>query len=161
MSVALLVLQVVLSIGIIALVLLQKGEGASAGAAFGGGGGAGSVFGASGSSNFLSKSTAVLATIFFLNSIALAYFAAHRNVTGENVLDRLVAPITRIVTPKAAPNTLPATKTARPDDIPPAAKESPGHRVTSAKKAVATTTTDANVPPPVAPLTDGAVKKKK
>ena len=59
MDVILLVLHVFLSLGIITLVLLQKGAGASAGAAFGGGGGgAGSVFGATGSSNFLSKTTA-------------------------------------------------------------------------------------------------------
>lgn len=65
MDIILLVLHVVLSLGIITLVLLQKGAGASAGAAFGGGGGAGSVFGASGSANFLSKTTAIFATAFF------------------------------------------------------------------------------------------------
>ena len=63
MDIILLVLHVVLSLGIITLVLLQKGAGASAGAAFGGGG-AGSVFGATGSANFLSKTTAILAIGF-------------------------------------------------------------------------------------------------
>jgi len=113
MSMALLILHVFLSLGIITLVLLQKGAGASAGAAFGGGGGAGSVFGASGSANFLSKMTAILATGFFLNSLALAYVAAHRDVTVNSVLDSLSAPTTEIIAPSA-----PAEET----DIVPAAE---------------------------------------
>ena len=81
LDVILLVLQVIMAIAIIGLILLQKGKGASEGATFGGGGGgAGSVFGASGSSNFLSKSTAILATCFFLNSLALAYLAGNRDM---------------------------------------------------------------------------------
>ena len=79
MDIVLLVLHVVLALGIITLVLLQRGAGASAGAVLGGGGGgAGSIFGASGSSNFLSKTTAILATAFFINSMVLAYMASHR-----------------------------------------------------------------------------------
>ncbi len=77
MDIILLVLHVVLALGIISLVLLQKGAGANAGAVLGGGG-AGSVFGASGSSNFLSKTTALLATAFFINSMVLAYMASNR-----------------------------------------------------------------------------------
>lgn len=77
MDIILLVVHVVLALGIISLVLLQKGAGANAGAVLGGGG-AGSVFGASGSSNFLSKTTAILATAFFVNSLVLAYMASHR-----------------------------------------------------------------------------------
>ena len=83
LDVLLLVLQVIMAIAIIGLILLQKGKGASEGATFGGGGGGGgavSVFGASGSSNFLSKSTAILATCFFLNSLALAYLAGNREM---------------------------------------------------------------------------------
>ena len=76
MDIILLVVHVVLALGIISLVLLQKGAGANAGAVLGGG--AGSVFGASGSSNFLSKTTAILATAFFVNSLVLAYMASHR-----------------------------------------------------------------------------------
>jgi len=92
-DIILLVLHVVLSLGIITLVLLQKGAGASAGAAFGGGGGAGSVFGASGSANFLSKTTAIFATAFFINSLVLAYLASNREVPGDSVLDALTAPV--------------------------------------------------------------------
>ena len=91
MDIILLVLHVFLSLGIITLVLLQKGAGASAGAAFGGGGGgAGSVFGASGSANFLSKTTAIFAIGFFVNSLALAYLAANREVQTESVIDALI-----------------------------------------------------------------------
>ena len=90
MDIILLVLHVVLSLGIITLVLLQKGAGASAGAAFGGGGGAGSVFGATGSANFLSKTTAIFAIGFFVNSLVLAYLASNREVQSDSVLDALI-----------------------------------------------------------------------
>ncbi len=73
----LIVLQVLLSIEFIALVLLQHGKGADAGAAFGSGASA-TVFGARGSGNFLTKATAVIATLFFITCLALAYFAANR-----------------------------------------------------------------------------------
>ncbi|WP_018141823.1 preprotein translocase subunit SecG [Thioalkalivibrio sp. ALJ7] len=71
----LLVVQVAVSIGLIALILMQHGKGADAGAAFGSGASA-TVFGAAGSANFLSRSTAFLAVVFFLNSLTLAYLAA-------------------------------------------------------------------------------------
>ncbi len=103
MDILLLVLHVFLSLGIITLVLLQKGAGASAGAAFGGGGGGGSVFGASGSANFLSKTTAFLAIGFFVNSLVLAYLAANRDVQTDSVLDALTAPATELSVPVEAP----------------------------------------------------------
>ncbi len=99
MDIVLLVLHVFLSLGIITLVLLQKGAGASAGAAFGGGGGGGSVFGATGSANFLSKTTAIFAVGFFVNSLVLAYLAANRDMQTDSVLDALVAPATEISVP--------------------------------------------------------------
>jgi preprotein translocase subunit SecG len=70
-----LVVHVLVSISIIGLVLLQKGKGADAGAAFGSGG-SGTVFGAKGAANFLSRSTAVLATLFFATSLGLAYLGS-------------------------------------------------------------------------------------
>ena len=98
MDIILLVLHVFLSLGIITLVLLQKGAGASAGAAFGGGGGAGSVFGATGSANFLSKTTAIFAVGFFINSLVLAYLAANREVQTDSVIDALIEqPVTEEV----------------------------------------------------------------
>jgi preprotein translocase subunit SecG len=102
-NIILLVLHVILSLGIITLVLLQKGAGASAGAAFGGGGGAGSVFGATGSSNFLSKATAIFAIGFFINSLVLAYLASHRDMKTDSVLDALTAPVEEVVVPFTAP----------------------------------------------------------
>ncbi len=92
MDIILLVLHVFLSLGIITLVLLQKGAGASAGASFGGGGGGGSVFGATGASNFLSKTTAVFATAFFINSLVLAYLASNRDIKADSVMDALTPP---------------------------------------------------------------------
>jgi preprotein translocase subunit SecG len=68
----LIVIQVLLALGIIGLVLLQQGRGADVGAAFGSGA-SGTVFGARGSANFLSRITAVLAALFFANSLILAY----------------------------------------------------------------------------------------
>ena len=68
-----LLLQLVAAIAMIGLVLMQQGKGADMGAAFGGGS-SGSLFGATGSANFLSRSTAVAATLFFVCTLALAYF---------------------------------------------------------------------------------------
>ncbi len=137
MDIILLVLHVFLSLGIITLVLLQKGAGASAGAAFGGGGGggAGSVFGATGSANFLSKTTAIFAVGFFLNSLALAYLAANRDVQTESVIDALIgSPVAEEVidVPGAAdvpaPEGFAAPEAVAPDgdaagDVPPPAGE--------------------------------------
>ena len=77
MEVLVIVIHVIAALGIIGLVLLQHGKGADMGAAFGGGS-SGSLFGASGSANFLSRSTSVLATLFFLTSLGLTWFSAHR-----------------------------------------------------------------------------------
>ncbi len=84
METILLVIHVLLSISIIGLVLLQRGKGAEAGAALGGGASA-TVFGASGAANFLSRTTAILATAFFISSLSLAYLASHREVSGGAV----------------------------------------------------------------------------
>ena len=70
-------LHVVLTIGVIGFILIQRGKGAEAGASFGGGASQ-TVFGSGGSSNFLSRTTAILATGFFLTSFALAYIAKQK-----------------------------------------------------------------------------------
>lgn len=70
----LLVVHVIISVSIVALILLQQGKGADAGAAFGGGS-SGTVFGSQGSGTFLSRATAVLAALFFVTSLWLAYLA--------------------------------------------------------------------------------------
>ncbi len=74
MQIVLLLIHVVIALGICGLVLLQHGKGADMGAAFGSGS-SGSLFGASGSANFLSRSTGVLAAAFFITSLALTWFS--------------------------------------------------------------------------------------
>jgi len=81
-----LVVHVVTALGIIGLVLLQHGKGADMGAAFGSGA-SGSLFGATGSANFLSRTTAVLAAVFFVTSLGLAYVATHRPRVGGGIMD--------------------------------------------------------------------------
>ena len=80
METLLLVVHVIAALGIIGLVLLQHGKGADMGAAFGGGA-SGSVFGATGSANFLSRATAILATVFFLTSMSLTWYYAHKGTS--------------------------------------------------------------------------------
>lgn len=72
-----LTIHVLVGLGVIGLVLMQHGKGADAGAAFGSGA-SGSVFGASGSANFLSRTTAVLAAVFFMTSLGLSYLASSK-----------------------------------------------------------------------------------
>jgi len=74
---AVLIFHVFLAVGLIALVLIQKGKGAEAGAAFGAGA-SGTVFGARGSASFLTRATAVLATLFFVTSLSLAFLSGER-----------------------------------------------------------------------------------
>jgi len=73
---------------IIGLVLLQHGKGADMGAAFGGGS-SGSLFGATGSANFLSRTTAVLATVFFITSLVLSYIATNRPQAPASVMEQV------------------------------------------------------------------------
>ena len=73
------VIHVLLGLGIIGLILIQQGKGADAGAAFGTGS-AGSVFGAQGAASFLSRATAILATLFFITSLGLAVINGHKGV---------------------------------------------------------------------------------
>lgn len=82
MQVAILMVHVVIAIALVVLILLQQGKGADAGASFGGGASQ-TVFGASGSGNFLSRFTAILAAGFFVTSMALAYFATQAGQAPE------------------------------------------------------------------------------
>ncbi|WAC71074.1 preprotein translocase subunit SecG [Roseateles sp. SL47] len=86
-----LVLQLVAALAMIGLVLVQHGKGADMGASFGSGA-SGSLFGATGSANFLSRSTAIAATIFFVCTLALAYMSSHRasGVDGSSAAERLL-----------------------------------------------------------------------
>jgi preprotein translocase subunit SecG len=76
-EILILLVHVIAAIGVIGLVLLQHGKGADMGAAFGSGS-SGSLFGSSGSANFLSRTTAVLAAVFFLTSMGLTYVTSHK-----------------------------------------------------------------------------------
>ncbi|GAB4062550.1 preprotein translocase subunit SecG [Uliginosibacterium sediminicola] len=96
-----LVVHVLIGLAVIVFVLLQHGKGADMGASFGSGA-SGSLFGASGSANFLSRTTAILATMFFLTSLTLAYLAAHRIDTPKSVLDTLGAQSVPVAAPVAA-----------------------------------------------------------
>lgn len=87
-----LVVQVIAALLIIVLVLLQHGKGADMGAAFGSGS-AGSVFGSAGSSNFLSKMTAISAVVFFIATLALVYVGNHGASTqNAGVMDQVTKP---------------------------------------------------------------------
>jgi preprotein translocase subunit SecG len=82
------VVHVMVALAIIGLVLLQHGKGADMGSGFGGGASS-SLFGATGSANFLSRATAVLATLFFILSLALAYVATNAPRGSNSVVDRV------------------------------------------------------------------------
>ena len=85
-----LTVHVLVGLGVIGLVLVQHGKGADMGAAFGSGA-SGSLFGSSGSANFLSRTTAVLATVFFITSLTLGYFASSIDRRGPSDLMEAVA----------------------------------------------------------------------
>ena len=84
----LLTVHLLVGLAIIGLVLIQHGKGADMGAAFGSGA-SGSLFGASGSANFLSRVTAVLATLFFLTSLGLSYIATNRTQVPASVMEQV------------------------------------------------------------------------
>ncbi len=85
-----LIIHTIIALSIIALVLLQRGKGADAGAAFGAGA-SGTVFGSRGSGSFFSRATAVLATAFFATSLTLAYLSAQRSAGPESLLEGVPA----------------------------------------------------------------------
>ena len=100
MYTALVIIQVLISVVLVGLILIQHGKGADAGAAFGSGA-SGTVFGARGSANFLSRTTAWLATGFFLVSLALAYLV-HADRPVDSVVDRMAAPAEAPAVPEAS-----------------------------------------------------------
>ena len=121
-----LTVQLLSALGMIGLILVQQGKGADMGAAFGTGG-SGSLFGASGSSNFLSRTTAVLATVFFLCTLGLAYLGTARPADTGSVLERAVS------TTPAAPAAAASGAAAQiPGSTTPAAAAAPASAVTPA-----------------------------
>ncbi len=100
MQTLVLLVHVLAAVGIVVLVLLQHGKGADMGAAFGSGS-AGSLFGSAGAANFLSRTTAVLAAVFFATSLGLTYFSAPSKSAG--VTQHLDVPASKTEATPAAP----------------------------------------------------------
>lgn len=136
----LIVVQVISAIAVIVLVLLQHGKGADMGAAFGGGA-SGSLFGATGSANFLSRSTGVVATVFFLATLGLAYTSTE-----------IKRPASETGGVMGVPSTTPAPAPA-PKDIP-----TPSGQAPQGAPAATVPATPAPAPAP-APATSNAPPK--
>lgn len=134
----LMIFQVITALGVIVLVLLQHGKGADMGAAFGGGA-SGSLFGATGSANFLSRTTAVLAALFFVVTLALALIG-HRSIQAPaSVMERAPTVPAETTVPRA------------PSDIPPAG---PGAAAPASGSVPPATGTAAPAAPAAAPAPD-------
>ena len=114
-----LLVHVLAAIGVIGLVLVQHGKGADMGAAFGSGA-SGSLFGASGSANFLSRSTAVLAAVFFVTSLTLAFIASNKPRATGGVMQSAVQS-----QPASAPAAAAANTSASTEDSGSKAKDIP------------------------------------
>ena len=108
------VVHLLLAAVLIGLVLIQRGKGADMGAAFGSGASA-TIFGSQGSASFLTRATAVIATLFFLTSLGLAYTAAHRG-SAKSVTEQVLP------APAQSPATKPDVPVA-PRDVPVAPKQ--------------------------------------
>lgn len=102
---ALTFIHVLVALAIVGLVMLQQGRGADAGAGFGGA--STSLFGARGASSFLSRSTAIVATLFFISSIGLSFIASHKDSKPTDLMETTAEP----------------TQTQKPSDLPLAAED--------------------------------------
>ena len=137
----LLIVHVIAALGLVSLVLLQQGKGADAGAAFGSGASA-TVFGSQGSASFLTRSTAILATVFFITSMSLAYFST-KHVARKSVTE-VVAPVVPVA-PQAP---------AGPGDMP----ELPAAQAPGADVPQATSTPSDDTAPQAAPAASAPAK---
>jgi preprotein translocase subunit SecG len=129
-----LVLQLLAAIAMIGLVLIQHGKGADMGASFGGGA-SGSLFGATGSANFLSRSTAVCATVFFAATLALALMSSRGGAevpSGGSVLDR-AAPAASAASVAPTGAQIPS---APPEQVAPATPPTPAAAASEAPGAI-------------------------
>lgn len=148
------VFQVLLCISLIGLILIQHGKGADVGAAFGSGA-SGTVFGSHGSASFLTRITAVLATLFFVNSLTLAYFVGQR-LEKASVIDQVRTPAPTPPKPSEVPSPsssdLPPVTT--PASQPTGSQTPPVNTGTPAPTAPATPVpaTPSSTPAPAAPV---------
>ena len=117
-----LAVQMLSALGMIGLILVQHGKGADMGAAFGSGG-SGSLFGASGSANFLSRTTGVLAALFFACTLLLAYFGNAQPRTGSSVLEGIG--ITAPASAASGAAQIPGTTAPAPSGVPVPATPAP------------------------------------
>ena len=115
----LLTVHILVALSIIGLVLMQHGKGADMGAAFGSGA-SGSLFGATGSANFLSRTTGILAAVFFATSLSLAYVASHKPKTTGSVMQDAVnsGPVSAPPVGSVEQGTSPANPDSKAKDIP-------------------------------------------
>lgn len=126
-----LVVQMLSALAMIGLILIQHGKGADMGAAFGSGG-SGSLFGASGSANFMSRATSILAAVFFVATLMLSYFGSVRSTSTGSVLEGAAvtapAPVTAPVPAGPAgqiPGNAPASPAAAGTTPSPATTQTP------------------------------------
>ncbi len=132
-----LVIHVLISVALIGLILIQQGKGAEAGAAFGSGA-SGTVFGARGAASFLTRTTAILATLFFITSLTLAYLATMESkpVSAADKLEQIEAPVSDVPVVEEAPASAPAQDAvpAAEDAVPAAAEPKADKGVEPVKK---------------------------
>lgn len=115
MQTALLAIHILITIALIGLILIQRGKGADIGAAFGSGA-SNTVFGSQGSASFLTRTTAILATLFFITSLSLAYFST-KHVERKSVTE-IEVPAKPTVTDDIAPVTVEPSAPADVPDVP-------------------------------------------
>lgn len=171
MHTILVVVHLFLAIGIIGLVLMQHGKGADAGAAFGSGA-SGTVFGSRGSANFLSRSTGILAALFFVTSLALAWFAMKTTDRG-GLMDKVeIAPPPAVVNPNsavpaipgvapaveagAAKSAVPTVPESKPVELPAVQVEAPAQPAPVAEPTAAAPADAPQVEAPAQPATEPA-----
>lgn len=122
------VVQLLSALGVIGLVLLQHGKGADMGAAFGSGA-SGSLFGATGAANFLSRTTAVLATVFFVSTLALTYLGSYHSKPSAGLLGAAATAPVVASAPVAASGSAASAASAPAAASPAAAASNPGNDV--------------------------------
>lgn len=144
MNTILVIVHLFLAMGLIGLILIQHGKGADAGAAFGSGASA-TVFGASGSANFLSRATGILALLFFITSLALAWFSMNVGKDAGLMIGETAAPVKTEV-PAVKPDT---------SDVP----EIPAAAAESDVPEIAVKATESDVPPVPAPVEEQVEQK--
>lgn len=133
METLVLVIHVLTALALVGLILLQHGKGADVGAAFGSGA-SGSLFGASGSANFLSRTTAILAIVFFVTSLGLTFFSSQKTEHKGVMATQPAAPAQSL--PAQIPPTVPAGQAAPSPAAPsaPAAAGEPASKVQEVPK---------------------------